>query len=1139
MFKQLMFSASVFVLLALAGNAMAVIDPATVSTGHVYLFDNVSGGQVPDDSANSNTLSIVGNPQVVDGLGSKALQFDGVDDGVNIPDSGFINTTNGPWANRTVVAVFKCDDVDKPGKQTVFDEGGTTRGLNIYVSEGLLYVGGWNRAEYNWSGAWLSTPINSNSWYAAALIIRDAADSVQDNKFEMWLDGKLIATAPGGQLYNHGDDGAIGYTRQNSRFHDGNAAPATGHYLAGAIDEVWILNTALTQAEMSQWKGKPWPYAFGPSPADGSIYENTWASLSWKPGGFAVSHNVYMSDNFDDVNTGAEAAFQGNQASTDFIVGFPGFPFPDGLVPGTTYYWRIDEVNEADPNSPWKGDVWSFIVPSMEAYNLYPADGAKYIDPNVTLTWSPGFGAKLHSVYFGDNFEDVNAAAGAIPLAETNHTPGTLELDKTYYWRVDEFDGAATHRGAVTSFTVRPSIPVTDPALLCWWKLDEGEGKTVLDWSGHENNADFTGNPQWVDGYSGTGLNFNGSGDSVIHLFNDVTWSAYTLTIWVKADMLWQSNNSSICSTYRTTAGGFQLSFDAANNYQYHADVDQIIGPASLGWVHLAVTYDGTTATAYYNGEFVATFTPAPDDLLANKYCIGVNRAEDNWFDGTVDDFRVYSKALTQQEVQLVMRVDPLLAWAPKPADAVTVDIDNAIPLTWTRGDMASQHDIYLGTDKDAVVNADTSDTTGIYRTSQSGTSYTPQDVAWGGGPYYWRIDEKNTDGTVTKGRIWSFTVADFILVDDFESYTDNDAANEAIWQSWIDGFGVPANGSQVGYLLPPYAERTIVNSGAQSMPLAYDNTAGVMYSEAELTLTAPRDWSKHELAELTIWFRGNPGSVGSFTEGPVGTYTMTGSGADIWGTADQFHFAYKTLTGTGSIVAKVNSVSNTHAWAKAGVMIRETLDAGSKHAFACVTPGNGVAFQRRIDTDNTSTSNNETGLTAPYWVKVERDAGGNFTVSHSANGTTWLPVANTVPINISMASTVYIGLALTSHDAAKTCQAVFSNVTTTGTVSTQWAHQDIGINSNAAEPLYVSVSNKTGTSAVVYHDDTNAATIDKWTEWIIPLQKFADLGVNLADVDRIAVGLGTRGTQTTPGGSGTVFFDDIRLYRSREVVAP
>jgi hypothetical protein len=68
---------------------------------------------------------------------------------------------------------------------------------------------------------------------------------------------------------------------------------------------------------------------------------------------------VYFIDNFDDVNSNAESAFIGNQGETFLVVGFPGFPYPDGLVPGTTYYWRIDEVNDAEPNSPWKGKVWS------------------------------------------------------------------------------------------------------------------------------------------------------------------------------------------------------------------------------------------------------------------------------------------------------------------------------------------------------------------------------------------------------------------------------------------------------------------------------------------------------------------------------------------------------------------------------------------------------------------------------------------------------------------------------------------------------------------------------------------------------------------------------------------------------------
>jgi hypothetical protein len=94
--------------------------------------------------------------------------------------------------------------------------------------------------------------------------------------------------------------------------------------------------------------------------------------------------------------------------------------------------------------------------------------------------------------------------------------------------------------------------------------------------------------------------------------------------------------------------------------------------------------------------------------------------------------------------------------------------------------------------------------------------------------------------------------------VDDFESYTDDDPNNEAIWQTWIDGFGVADNGAQVGYLLPPYAEQTIVHGGSQSMPLMYVNEGGVTNSEAAMTLTAPRDWTQAGVAELSLWFRGS-----------------------------------------------------------------------------------------------------------------------------------------------------------------------------------------------------------------------------------------------------------------------------------------
>jgi hypothetical protein len=145
--------------------------------------------------------------------------------------------------------------------------------------------------------------------------------------------------------------------------------------------------------------------ATNPVPADGSIHEDTWVSLNWTLGDSAVSHDVYLGESFADVDAGTGGTFQGNQTSTNFIVGFPGFPYPDGLVLGTTYYWRIDEVNDLNPDSPWKGDVWSFtindflVVDDFESYNdIDPPDPESN---RIFDAWIDGTGEPLNGSTVG------------------------------------------------------------------------------------------------------------------------------------------------------------------------------------------------------------------------------------------------------------------------------------------------------------------------------------------------------------------------------------------------------------------------------------------------------------------------------------------------------------------------------------------------------------------------------------------------------------------------------------------------------------------------------------------------------------------------------------------------------------------
>ena len=218
----------------------------------------------------------------------------------------------------------------------------------------------------------------------------------------------------------------------------------------------------------------PWSFAHAPIPADAASLTNTWVNLLWEGGDFAASHDVYLGDSYDDVNDGLGDTFRGNFIPQLFSAGFSGATYPDGLVRGQTYYWRIDEVNESESDSPWKGPVWSFTVQPNTAYNPFPADGDEFIDPNVVLSWKPGLGAALHTVYFGDNFDDVNNAVADLnqrsttnTQGTTTYTPGTLEFGKTYYWRVDEIGGGrggGTYKGQVWSLTTQGAAENPEPS---------------------------------------------------------------------------------------------------------------------------------------------------------------------------------------------------------------------------------------------------------------------------------------------------------------------------------------------------------------------------------------------------------------------------------------------------------------------------------------------------------------------------------------------------------------------------------------------------------------------------------------------------------------------------------------------------
>ncbi|MHC4627562.1 MAG: LamG domain-containing protein, partial [Planctomycetota bacterium] len=464
-------------------------------------------------------------------------------------------------------------------------------------------------------------------------------------------------------------------------------------------------------------------------------------------------HDLYFGTSSEDIDSGAEGTFVGNLATTQQVVGFPGFPAPEGLQPGTTYYWRVDEVNDADPNSPWKGDIWSFSIPPRTAYRPSPADGVSFVLSDATLSWTGGFNAKLHHVYLGDNFDDVSNATGAMPLPEPTFAPGALEMGKTYYWRVDEFDGAATHKGDVWSFTTVPEIAIADPDLMGWWKLDENMGTTAVDWSGHGRHGGLQGDPQSVAGYDGGALEFDGSNHVDTGYAEDL--AEWTIACWVKSPAA-PSGASPSGPLHREQ--NYQFNWNHGNEVFRGAAAMNVGGtwhaakytPLSANtWYHLAATYDGNVFNAYRDGVLITSnMAPSgPANSESNSVKLGRHAAAAQFFTGTVDDARVYNRALTVEEIQEVMKGDTSVARHPNPEPRSTPNIGRAATLTWSPGDSAAQHDVYFGTNEAAVADADASDTTGVYRGRQPGASYsTAADIGWGGGPYYWRVDEFNTD---------------------------------------------------------------------------------------------------------------------------------------------------------------------------------------------------------------------------------------------------------------------------------------------------------------------------------------------------------------------------------------------------------
>ncbi|MHC4520923.1 MAG: DUF1349 domain-containing protein, partial [Planctomycetota bacterium] len=248
-----------------------------------------------------------------------------------------------------------------------------------------------------------------------------------------------------------------------------------------------------------------------------------------------------------------------------------------------------------------------------------------------------------------------------------------------------------------------------------------------------------------------------------------------------------------------------------------------------------------------------------------------------------------------------------------------------------------------------------------------------------------------------------------------------------------------------------------------------YVNDTAPFYSEAERDLGSV-DWTANGADTLTLYVSGR---APAFFETADGSILMNGIGNDIWGTGDQFRFAYRTLTGDGSMTARVDAIDGSpDGWVKGGVMIRQGTGIGAVNAFTAVTggSGDGATFQWRPEMDTSSSSSRTlTGIAPPYYVRIVR-AGNTFTGYLSPDGVNWEQQGDS-SVDVAMTDPVLIGLALTSHNVDQATSAEFSEVSFTGTVSATWEMAEIGATQpagNILDNLYVAVEDTSGNVAVV-----------------------------------------------------------------------
>jgi len=800
-----------------------------------YSFDQDNTSLVPDASGHANQGVLIGNFGRRRGVIAKALEFRGRD----YMDAG---PQPGISTQMTLSAFLWVDHAGDP--MWIASKGMESRsfwGIQLLENGTLRFSATW-RDSFTRQGKWESTRrVTANQWTHIAV-------SYDGARVVFYIDGQ--ADPVNAQFaFNQG-------TVRDEALLLGANYPGAEAYFDGLIDEVRLYSRALSQNEIQDLIVVD-SRAEAPDPAHGDQRVQT-PVLSWRPSSRTVQQRLYLGE-----DPGALAQVSGLvpvQPISHYRHGL-------GFTPGQTYYWRVDSVDAQARVSP--GDLWSFTTLGLGAEDPEPAHGAHFVPTQVLLGWTPGvFSSRYHNVYFGTDQVAVENAdetwpqfRGQFPATDFLFNPGELEPGTSYFWRIDGIGfGNTLYRGDLWHFSTQSAASAIDPDLGLWWKFDEGSGDTAADASGMNRHGQIH-NGNWVHGRWGQGIEFD-SRSTYIAISNAavVQSSDLTLSTWIYP---YSQTHERVIAWWNArgiwlTDERIVISWDGQ-----HGSI--VTGDITDEWTHVALSVRGNSQrNAYINGgrrSLIPDGVHFPRSVMQSGLTLG--NTDPVWggyfFDGIMDDVRIYRRALDASDIPELVAGDALMASQPEPAYGAEMS-HRLGQLTWQQGSLARSHDVYLGEDRRAVEMGTLSSYSylGRYPSTQANLHAALR----AGRTYYWRVDEVQENDAIVQGLTWQFTTAGINTIDDFETYSA--FAPGLIFETWIDGLGfegVSGNGtgSYVGHDpgIPHETER--VHGGRQSMPLYYDNTTGALYSEANRSFSQAQDWLGSGMKSLVLYYWGDP----------------------------------------------------------------------------------------------------------------------------------------------------------------------------------------------------------------------------------------------------------------------------------------